>query len=182
MLLDFAHVVAGREPGAVRDAEDVRVDRDRRLSERGVEDHVRGLAPDAGQRFERLARLGHLAAVLLQQRCGTVSITFFAFVLYRPIVLMYSRQAGDAELEDRLRRVGVLEQLAVARLTLLSVACADSTTATSSSNGVRYSSSVVGCGFSACRRAKIAATFFLFMSGGRRRRPVAGREQQPERK
>ena len=40
-----------------------------------------------------------------------------------------------------------LKSLRVARLTLLSVACAESTTATSSWNGVSYSSSVRGCGF-----------------------------------
>jgi hypothetical protein len=31
LLLDLERILAGREPGAVRDAEDVRVDRDRRL-------------------------------------------------------------------------------------------------------------------------------------------------------
>jgi hypothetical protein len=41
-------------------------------------------------------------------------------------------------------------------LTLLSVACAESTTDTSSSNGDWYSSSVRGCGFAARSREKMA--------------------------
>src|SRR5512139_2605176 len=53
--------------------------------------------------------------------------------------------------------------LRVARFTPLSVACADSTTATNSSNGVLYSSSVVGCGLTARRRLKISWRFAEFM-------------------
>ena len=54
--LDLERRLAGRQPGPVADAEDVRVDRDRRLAERDIEHDICGLAPDAGQRFERLAR------------------------------------------------------------------------------------------------------------------------------
>src|SRR5512139_2320790 len=54
--------------------------------------------------------------------------------------------------------------LRVARLTPLSVACADSSTATSSSNGVLYSSSVVGCGLAARRRLKISWRLALFIA------------------
>ena len=57
----------------------------------------------------------------------------------------------------------VLNSRAVARLTLLSVACADRMTATSSSNGVEYPSSVLGAGLARFRRAKIAARFVLFI-------------------
>ena len=46
--------------------------------------------------------------------------------------------------------------LRVTAFTLLSVACAERITATSNSNGVEYSSSVVGCGFAARNRSKIA--------------------------
>src|SRR4030042_3093316 len=53
--------------------------------------------------------------------------------------------------------------LRVARLTPLSVDCADSTTATSNSNGVRYSSSVAGWGLAARRRAKISRRFVAFI-------------------
>ena len=50
LLLDLERILAGRDPGAVRDAEYVGVDRDRRLPEGDVENHVssslagRGLA------------------------------------------------------------------------------------------------------------------------------------------
>ncbi len=66
-FLDLRHVLAGCEPGAVADPEDMGVDRDGRLSEGGVEDHVGGLAPHAGQGFQRFARLRHLSAMLFQQ-------------------------------------------------------------------------------------------------------------------
>ena len=64
LVLDRAHRAAVREARAIRDAEDVRVDRDRRLAERGVQHDVRGLAADAGQRLERVAIARHVAAVL----------------------------------------------------------------------------------------------------------------------
>src|SRR5581483_1880573 len=58
--------------------------------------------------------------------------------------------------------LATLNRRRVARLTLLSVARADSITAISSSNGVPYSSSVVGCGLSACNRRKISARLAAF--------------------
>ena len=68
LALDFERRLAGRKPGAVRDAEDMGIHGDGRLAERGVEDHVRGLATHAGQRFEVLARARHLAAVPVHQQ------------------------------------------------------------------------------------------------------------------
>src|SRR5271154_749637 len=61
--------------------------------------------------------------------------------------------------------LAVLYNSWVARLTLLSVACADSTTATSNSNGVRYSSSLRGAASAARRRRKISVRWAEFMSG-----------------
>src|SRR5579872_6227062 len=58
-----------------------------------------------------------------------------------------------------LMAAGVLamgKSLRVAALTLLSVVWAESMTAASNSNAVLYSSSVVGLGFAACNRRKIA--------------------------
>ena len=63
LVLDLARRLAGRDPEAVGEAEDMGVDRDRRFPERGVEHHVRGLAPDPGQRLERLSVAWRLAAV-----------------------------------------------------------------------------------------------------------------------
>jgi hypothetical protein len=45
--LNLVDILAGRESGAVADAEDVGVDREGFLAERGVEDDVGGLAADA---------------------------------------------------------------------------------------------------------------------------------------
>ena len=87
LVLDRAHCAAGREAGPVRDAKDVRVDRDRRLAERRVQDDVRGLAADAGQRLERLAIARHLAG-MLGDEAAQVVMRFFALLLNRPIVLM----------------------------------------------------------------------------------------------
>ena len=71
LQLDLERVLAGREPGAVADAEDVGVDRDGRLAEGDVEHHVGGLAADAGQRLQRLARVRHLAAMLGDRASAT---------------------------------------------------------------------------------------------------------------
>ena len=127
-------------------------------AERDVQHDVRGLAADAGQRFERLAsrRAPRRRARAAGSRDSAT--TFFALLRKRPIELMYGISPSTPSFDDRPRacwRPG--NSRAVALLTLLSVACADSTTATSSSNGVRYSSSVVGCGLSARRRSKICA-------------------------
>ena len=47
LAFHFVGRLAGREPGAIGDPEDMGVHRDRRLSERDVEHDVRGLASDA---------------------------------------------------------------------------------------------------------------------------------------
>ena len=64
---DREHVLAFGEASAVGDAEDMRVDRDRRLAERGVEHDVGGLAPDPGELFERCAIGGDLATMFVDQ-------------------------------------------------------------------------------------------------------------------
>jgi hypothetical protein len=87
--------------------------------------------------------------------CSLMSIsdsatTFFALVRYRPMVRI---KGSNFVTPMPAISPGVIgKNLRVARLTDLSVACAESTTATSSSNGVAYSSSVVGFGFAACSR------------------------------
>src|SRR6476620_12640494 len=60
------NIFSWSETGAIRDAEDVGVDRHGGLAERGVQHHVRGLAADAGQALERLAAARNLAVVLIQ--------------------------------------------------------------------------------------------------------------------
>jgi hypothetical protein len=70
LRLDLEGILAGCQPGAVGDPEDVRVDRQRELAEGDVQHHVGGLAADARQRLERLASAWHLAAVLLEEDVG----------------------------------------------------------------------------------------------------------------
>jgi len=76
LLLDRQHVLARRETGAVRDAKDMRVDRDRRLAKRGVEDDVCGLAPDSGKALERLARARDVSVMLLYQQLACCQEVF----------------------------------------------------------------------------------------------------------
>ena len=52
----------------VGDAEDVRIDRNRRLVEGDRDDHVRRLAPDAAQRRQLFVRARHLAAKVVYER------------------------------------------------------------------------------------------------------------------
>ncbi len=68
---DLIGVLARREAGAVADAEDVRVDRERLLAERGVEHDIGGLAADAGQRLQLVARPRDLAAVIGRSAPGS---------------------------------------------------------------------------------------------------------------
>src|SRR5687768_697533 len=65
--LHFERVLARRNSRAIRNAENMRIDRHRRLAEGGVQHYVGGLAAHARQGFERLAVLRHGAAMLLQK-------------------------------------------------------------------------------------------------------------------
>src|SRR5829696_5708638 len=67
LFLDLKWCLAGGEPGAIADAENVRVDCNGRLAEGDVENDIGGLAPYTGQRLQRFARRRHLAAMLLDQ-------------------------------------------------------------------------------------------------------------------
>jgi hypothetical protein len=133
-VLDRAHRPARCQSGAVRDPEHVRIDRERRLAERAVEYDAGGLASDAGQAFERLAIARSLTAIRMWRfRRASPSASIRAGVGARP----------------NSERVAVF--------TLLSVACAESMTAMSSSKGLRYSSSERGCGLAARSASKICA-------------------------
>ena len=108
--LDLGHVLAWREAGAVGDAEDVRVDRDHRLAEGGVEHDVGGLASDARQRLERLAVARHLAAVLAHQDLGERD-DVLRLVVEKAERADVRNEAVDAEPRDRGRRVRLREEL-----------------------------------------------------------------------
>jgi hypothetical protein len=104
------HVLAGREAGAVGDPEDVRVDRDRRLPERGVEHDVRRLATHARQALQGLARFGHPPAVLaLDDRGRGDQVLRLAAV--EPDGAHVGNQSVDAECGNRGGRVRDPEQL-----------------------------------------------------------------------
>ena len=62
------HVLAGADAGAVGDAENMRIDSDRRFAECNVEYDVGGLAPYARQPFEFLARRRHCAGMVFKQQ------------------------------------------------------------------------------------------------------------------
>ena len=111
LLLDLARVRAPGEPEPMGDAEDVRVDRHRRLAERAVQHDVGGLAPDARQLLQRLAIARHLAAVLLEQDpAGGEDVLHLGRVQAdRPDV---GGEPFLAEREERLRRAGHRKQLA----------------------------------------------------------------------
>ena len=52
----------------MRDAKDVRIDRERRFTEGNGEHDARGLAPDAGERFESFPRFRYAPGMSFRQR------------------------------------------------------------------------------------------------------------------
>src|ERR1700709_1288584 len=92
-----------------------------------------------------------------------VAITFFAFVRNNPMVLMYSvtPSSPSASTLAGVLATGYMRRIAL--FTETSVACADSITEISNSNGDSCSSSVVGCGFRLCSVSKIARRFVGFI-------------------
>lgn len=64
--LNLQRVFAGRKPGAVRNAEDMSVDRHGRRAEGDVHHHIGGFASDAGEFFKLVAVLRDLAAEIVE--------------------------------------------------------------------------------------------------------------------
>lgn len=67
LLFNLLDVLTGGKLCPVANAENMRIDRNRRPAEGGIEYHVGGFAPDAGQRFQRGSVLWDFAIMLLQQ-------------------------------------------------------------------------------------------------------------------
>ncbi len=91
------------------------------------------LRPTPGQGLQGLAVARHLGAVLVDQDLAG-AMTFLALALNRPMVLMCSRTPSSPSASMASGVFATVKSFAVALLTLTSVACAESTTAISSSN------------------------------------------------
>ena len=68
LIFDLGGRLAVGEARAVRDAEDVRVHSDRAFAENFHQHHVRGLAANPRQGFQRFTIARHLAIVLIDKR------------------------------------------------------------------------------------------------------------------
>ena len=71
LRLDLVDILAGREAGAVADAEDMRVDGERLLAEGGVQYYVGGLACYSGQAKHLFHRLWDLATEFTHDNLGS---------------------------------------------------------------------------------------------------------------
>src|SRR5690606_13433905 len=118
-------------------------------------------------------------------RMRQVAITFLALALYRPMVLMYSFSRSSPRSAIACGVLATGNSRRVALFTPTSVAWADRITPISSSNGVAYSSSVVGFGLSSDSRRNISSISSRVIRLPRRRRgavtavPLTGRHLQP---
>ena len=108
-VLYLAHGSPGGDADPVTDPEDVGVHRDHGFTECGVEDHVRGFPPDAGQRLQGLAGLRDLPAVLLDQyAAGGDDVGGLAVMQADGADVGF--EAGDAECQDGFRRARASKQ------------------------------------------------------------------------
>ena len=83
-------IFSRRQTRPVADAKQMRVDSDGGFTESIVQNNVRCLAADAGQRFQRLARVRDNTVVLAINICDS-AMTFFALLRYSPMLLINSR-------------------------------------------------------------------------------------------
>ena len=108
-MFDCQHVLPWREASAVSNAEDMGIHPNCRLPECDIQNHVSGFPTDAGQRLEFDVGLRDGAAVALQQQfAGGDDVLRFGMV--KPDALDMALEPLDAELQQRLRRVGSLVQ------------------------------------------------------------------------
>ena len=94
--------LSGRQASAIGDAEDVRIDGNGGLSEGSIEDDVRRLAADAGQRLERFPIVAARRPPWRSISNRQVARMFFALVLKSPIVRMQRVSSLEAEVEHLL--------------------------------------------------------------------------------
>ena len=109
LVLDFDDVPAGGDAGPVGDPENMGVHRDGGFAERGVEDHVSGLAAHSRQTLEVFALARYFAAELFQQdSAGGEDVLRLGPV--QSDAADERREPGFAKRKDRLRRVGDREK------------------------------------------------------------------------
>ena len=181
--LDLERILAGRQAAcdsrrgtrACRRRSSVR--RTRRSSRRW-----RSCGPTPGQLLERVAIARHFAAMLVEQDLRQRD----------DVLRLHVEKADRADVRHRAPRRRARRSppacwrprtaASVALFTPLSVACADSTTATSSSNGVGASSSLVGSGLAARSRSKIWRRLAGFIGCDSNAVPTAGERGKRRRR
>ena len=174
-VLDRARRGARRDADAIAEAEDVRINRHRAFAERHVQHDIGGLAADTRQLLQCFAVTRHLAAVLFDQLARQFD-DIACLALPEPDRADMLCHAIDAETQHRLRRGGFLVQRPVARFTEASVACAESTTATSSVKGSTNVSSLRGSGLALASASRKPRTSSRVMARGLRCLRLGGAE------
>ena len=109
--LDLLGGLALGEAGAVADAQDMRVHREGLLPEPAIEHDIGGLAAHAGQADEILARVGHLAAIFVDQQLAERDHVL-GLGIEQADGLDVLLQPVFAQGEHRLRRLDCAEQRA----------------------------------------------------------------------
>ena len=109
--LNGDNILARRDARAVADAEDMRVHRLRRKMPPHVQDDIRGLAPDAGQRLQGGAGVRHNTLIILDKDAAQLHHVF-RLLAEKPDGLDMLGQPLFPEFQHLLRRVGDREKLA----------------------------------------------------------------------
>ena len=124
-------------------------------------------------------RARHLDRRAASSSAWQVAMMFLALLLYSPIDLMYGVIPATPSASMAAGVSAVRNRLAVALFTLLSVACAERITATNSSNGVRYLSSVRGAGIALLQPREDGAPLCGVHGCPFTARPVRGARARP---
>ncbi len=109
LILNRERCFAGSETGAVGDPKDMSVDGNGRDTERFVEDDIRGLATDPGQRFECITIRWYVAAMLIDEALGGAD-HILGLGIEEPDRLDVLLERHFAEIKHLLRRGDLFEQ------------------------------------------------------------------------
>ena len=111
LLFDFQRILAGCQPRAVADAEDVRVHGHGGLTESHVEHHIGGLAAYAGKGFQLFAGSGYCACVQLNQHAAGLH-QMLGLAAVQAYGLDVALQPLKPQIQNGLRSVGNRKKLA----------------------------------------------------------------------